>query len=447
MRVTFLGACREVTGSHFLLEANTKKILIECGIFQGSKLAEERNYAPFAFEVKSLDAVVICHAHLDHTGRLPKLVKEGFSGPILATEPTRDLTRIVLEDSEKLIREDSERENHQPLFNQSDVEKTISQFVPVNFNQEVEIASGIKLRFRNAGHILGSATAHFESKGQSLVYTSDLGNTPCDLLDPPQEVEACDFVICESTYGGRTHEDITLRQTELTKILSATIAQNGILLIPSFAVERTQDLLHEIDHFCEVDKCEKPTFYLDSPLATKVTKVFGKYPQYLSQKLRKEHKDFDFFGLERVVLTETVDQSKEIRNSPNPKIIIAGSGMMNGGRILFHARDFLGDARNTLLIVGYQPEGTLGRRLLDGEREVKILGTKIKVRAKVCAIGSYSAHADLPQILAWLEKIRGLKRAFIVHGESDQSLTLASHIEKQLSVKTAIPQTGEVYNL
>lgn len=445
--IKFLGACREVTGSHFLLEANGKRILLECGIWQGYRLAEQRNYSPFGFDPSSIHTVIICHAHLDHTGRLPKLVKDGFRGQILATEPTIDLTKLVLEDSEKLMSEEAKRENHPRLYKLADVEKTMKLFRPISYGETVEISEGINLTLINAGHILGSAIAVLETKGKKLAYTSDLGNKPSLLLNPPETLSSADFVICESTYGGRVHEDVTRRQTNLSQIISSTIAENGVLVIPSFAIERTQELLHDIDHFCTVNNCEKPTFYLDSPLAQKVTEVFTKYPKFLSNNVRTEHTDFDFFGLERLKITSSVEESKEIRSAPNPKVIIAGSGMMNGGRILFHVRDFLVDEKNTLLIVGYQSKGTLGRRLLEGEKDVKILGKNIHVKASVVAIGSYSAHADLPQIISWLGEINNLREVFIVHGEVDQALVLSKNIESQLKIKTNIPQTGEEYTL
>ncbi|MBI2012559.1 MBL fold metallo-hydrolase [Candidatus Curtissbacteria bacterium] len=447
MTITFYGACREVTGSHFLLETNNKKILLDCGIWQGYKLAEERNYAPFAFDPKSIDFVVIGHAHLDHTGKLPKLVKDGFRGKIFATRPTIDLTRLVLEDSEKLMREEAERENHPPLYTNADIQKTMVLFESFEYNQVSEISPQIKLTFKNAGHILGSAVTIIEAGGKRLAYTSDLGNTPSILLDPPATVDWADFAICESTYGGRIHEDVSHRQSILAQIISRTISQNGVLIIPSFAIERTQELLHDIDHFCEIDKCEKPTFFLDSPLAQKVTAVFGKYPKFLGSKIRKEHLDYDFFGLGRLKITATVAQSKAIRDNPNPKVIIAGSGMMNGGRILYHAIDFLGDPKNTLLIVGYQSKGTLGRRIIDGERSVKIMGKIINVCAQVVAIGSYSAHADSPQLTGWLAAINELKKVFFVHGEADQGLALANNIKSQLKKEAILPQTGESYDL
>src|SRR3990167_1643056 len=387
MRLSFYGACREVTGSNMLLETSSGKIVIECGFFQGGRNSEERNFSPFTFNPASCNTAIVGHAHLDHTGRLPKLVRDGFSGQIYATAPTKDLTGLVLEDAQKLMEEEAERNGHKALYSKADVAKTIEKFTTISYDKRVEIAKNVYLTFLNAGHILGSAISIIETGGVKIAYTSDLGNKPSLLLNPPDYVSNADYVICESTYGGRIHEDIGKRQQALSEIINDTVSQNGILLIPSFAVERTQELLHDIDNFCTINNCQKPTFFLDSPLAEKVTAVFKKYPSFLSNKLRQEHTDYDFFGLDRVKFTTTVEESKEIESAPNPKIIIAGSGMMNGGRILHHAKRYLSSSKNSLLIIGYQAKGTLGRRLFDKEPQVKIFGKNIPVNAKIKAIG------------------------------------------------------------
>ncbi len=443
MKISFFGACREVTGSNILLEAAGKKILLECGMFQGFKLAEERNYAPFAYDPKEIDFVIVCHAHLDHVGRLPKLFKEGFRGKIFSTGPTKDLANLVLEDTEKLMEEESRRDGHPPLYTEEHVAGVVDLFVPVPYYEKLEIAPNIKMTFKNAGHILGSAICVIESD-KTLAYTSDLGNNPSLLLPPPDLVEAADVVICESTYGGRVHEDVGMRREKLAQIIGETIKQNGVLLVPSFAVERTQEILHDIDAFCSAAGCEKPTFYLDSPLALRVTEVFEKYKEYFKEDVRS---DPDFLGLSRFIQTPTVELSKEINNSPNPKVIIAGSGMMNGGRILHHAEKYLGDSNNSILFVGYQANGTLGRRLFNGEKNVKIFGKNVEVRAQVKSIGSYSAHADMPQIVDWLSKIGGLKKVFLVHGENEQAMKLAKKLESDVHVDVSMPQLGEEDNV
>src|SRR3989344_4597678 len=445
MRVSFFGAAREVTGSNILVECGGERSLLDCGLFQGVKLAEERNFAAFAYDPKSVDFIVVGHAHLDHVGRLPKLLREGFQGRIYSTAPTLELTRLVLEDSEKLMSEESKRDNHPPLYLEEDVGGVIQLFETLPYSQSLEIAPGIRLTLMNAGHILGSAISILEAEGKKLAYTSDLGNNPSELLLPPDVVADADFIICESTYGGRVHEDVSRRGAKLNKIIELTISQNGVLMIPSFAIERTQELLHDIEHYCHVGNCAVPRFYLDSPLAEKVTKVFGKYPEFLNGKVGEEFKNGAIFALDRVQITSTVDESKEIDSSPTPKIIIAGSGMMNGGRILFHLQKYIEDSKNSILIVGFQARGTLGRRLVDGEREVRIFGKKYEVGAQIHKIGSYSAHADQPQLVLWLSKIAGLGKIFLVHGEGDESLALSKAIGDKMKADVAIPQQGESY--
>ena len=447
MRVSFYGACREVTGSNILVEVGGKKILFDCGLYQGDRSSYERNHAPFLYNPKSIDFVVVGHAHLDHTGRLPKLVKEGFCGRIFSTGPTRELAQLVLEDSERLMREEAQRNDHSPLYSSEDIGKTMELFESLSYNEPIDISPSVRLTLYNAGHILGSAVTKIEADGVTLVYTSDLGNNPSLLLNPPDFIDEADYLISECTYGGRIHEDSSKRMSKLSGIISSVVNKNGVLMIPTFAIERTQELLHDIEDFCTVEGCDKPDFYLDSPLAIKVTNVFKKYASYLNQNVHDVHKDQDFFGFERLHICSTVDESKAINTAPNPKVIIAGSGMMNGGRILFHIKNYIGDPNNTLLIVGYQAKGTLGRRLFDGEKEISVFGEKITIRAQVVAIGSYSAHADSVQLVNWISKIGNLKRVFLVHGENEQALFLSSQIEKKLKIITTIPQKNEVYSL
>lgn len=445
MVIKFYGACREVTGSCILIEAGKQKILLECGFFQGSRLAEERNFQPLPFDPKTINALIICHAHLDHVGRIPKLFREGFRGEIFSTAPTKELAQLVLLDSYKLMSEDAQRDHTPLLFDTDDVSGTMNLFQLLEYDQSLEIFPNITLTLRNAGHILGSSLCELEADGKKLLYTSDIGNELSAILNPPEKISRADIVICESTYGGRVHEDISTREQKLGAAIDQTITQGGALMIPSFAIERTQELLHDIEHYCKNGNCIIPTFFLDSPLAEKATAVFEKYPQYLNNGLVNDHKNGDFFGLERLKITSTPEQSRGIDKMSGPKIIIAGSGMMNGGRILFHLQKYIEDPNNTLLIVGYQAKGTLGRRLFEGEKEVRIFGKTYSVEAKVKAIGSYSAHADSVQLLKWLSNISGVKKVFLTHGEIDESQALAKSIRAKLDIPVEIPQLGEEF--
>ncbi len=445
MKLSFLGGASEVTGSNILVETQGKKILLDCGLFQGFRLADEKNYEDFAYDPKTIDLVVIGHAHLDHTGRLPKLVKYGFSGKIISTEPTCEITRLVLMDNSKIMHEEAKRNHHAPLYANEDVDRALELFDTVAYNVRLEVLSGVFITLKNAGHILGSATVTLEAEGKTIVYTSDLGNRDCELLDDPEIIANADYVICESTYGGRVHEDPAQREEKLAEIINHTISTGGVLMIPAFAIERTQELLHDIEHFCEKGNCLVPRFYLDSPLANKVTGVFEKYQNFLARDLKTEK--LDIFALHRVKITSSVDESKEINETPGPKIIIAGSGMMNGGRILFHMQKYAGDPNNALLFVGFQSQGTLGRRIFDGEREIKIFGEKHTVRAHVYAIGSYSAHADSVQLIDWISKIGGIKKIFLFHGERSQSEVFKNTISEKLKIETEIPNLNDSYEI
>jgi metallo-beta-lactamase family protein len=447
MVIKFYGAAREVTGSCILVETAGAKILLDCGFFQGSRMAEERNFEKLPFDPQTINCLIVCHAHLDHVGRIPVIYKQGFRGRIYSTAPTKELATLVLLDSYKLMAEEAKRDRTPIFYSEDDITGALELFETVGYEEKLEIRPGVNMTLRNAGHILGSSICVLESNGKKLAYTSDLGNIPSELLEPPAFVEEADYVICESTYGSRVHEDISKRQAKLTEIIIATIAKSGVLMIPSFAIERTQELLHDIEHFCYTSNCAIPTFYLDSPLAQKVTTVFEKYPEYLKPGLSKDHKDGDIFGVKRIKVTSSAKESQEIDSEPNPKIIIAGSGMMNGGRILFHLQKYIEDSNTALLIVGYQANGTLGRRLLDGEKKVKIFGKKYNVNTKVMAIGSYSAHADSPQLLNWLSRVKGAKKIFLVHGEISESEVLAKKVRETLHIDVELPQLAEEFSL
>lgn len=445
MKLSFLGGASEVTGSNTLVEAGGKKILLDCGLFQGFRFADEKNYEEFAYDPKSIDLVIVGHAHLDHTGRLPKLAKGGFSGRIILTAPTKEIAELVMHDNAKLMKEEAKRNKIAPLYASADIDRVMALMETVAYNQRLEVFPGIFVTLKNAGHILGSATTTLEVEGKTLVYTSDLGNRDCELLSDPEIIDHADYLICETTYGGRVHEDPTKREEKLNTIINNTISRGGVLMIPAFAIERTQELLHDIEQFCEKGNCLIPQFYLDSPLANKVTGVFEKYRDFLSPDLKEAN--LDIFALHRVKITASVDESKEINETNGPKIIIAGSGMMNGGRILHHVRQYIDDPKNAILFVGFQAEGTLGRRILEGEKEIKIFGEKHVVGAQVLAIGSYSAHADSQQLLDWISPIKGLKKVFLFHGERSQSEVFRGKLKDKLNIDAEIPNLGESYEI
>lgn len=421
MKISFLGAIREVTGSNYLLESNGAKVVVDCGYFQGGRKSEERNSYEFDYDPASIDAVVITHAHLDHIGRLPKMIADGFKGKIYMTEVTRELARIVLEDAFSLMRE--------PTHEASDVAKIFDLVIAVGYNQKIQIIDDIFVTFYEAGHILGSSFVKIDYQQKSIVFSGDIGNCPNPLLNDIVQLPISDYVVCESTYGSRIHEEQEEKTLKLITNISETINKNGTVLIPSFAIERTQELLYELDTIFDQQKLPKVPFYLDSPMAIDVTKIYKKYPNYWNASARDSKlKDGDIFKFPSLIETITTEQSKSINNVKGAKVIIAGAGMMDGGRIVHHAKRYIGDPKNLILFVGYQAEGTLGRQIYDGEKSVKIDRERYTVRCNTKAIGGYSAHADSQQISKWLDNGDKNKQIYLTHGE----LTEAEGLQKKL---------------
>ena len=445
MRISFYGATREVTGSCYLVETTRARLLIDCGMFQGSHFTSASNFKPFAFDAKTIDAVAITHGHLDHTGRIPKLVKEGFRGKVFATPPTCEIARIVMEDAEHVMEDDFKRNGTQKLYDRDDVTEVVNLMAPTDYSKSVQL-DGLSLRFREAGHIFGSSFIEVtEEGGKTVAFSGDLGNVNVPILRPTAQLSAVDALVIESTYGNRIHEDESTRESRLHDAIVTTVKQNGVLVIPAFAVERTQQVLYELNYLVENRLIPAVDIYLDSPMAIKITEVIKKYPEYYGKealKLSASGDDmFDFPGL-KVCMTR--DDSKAINEAPRPKVIIAGSGMMNGGRIQHHLVRYLGDKRSTVLIIGYQSSGTLGRRLYSGEKQVDILGEHVEVRANVVSIGAYSAHADQEQLLHWIKTAESLpKHVYCTHGEEDASAALATMVTEQLHIPADVPRPGD----
>lgn len=443
MKLSFHGGAREVTGACYLLESGENKILIDCGLFQGSNECEELNFKPFAFKAAEIDAVLITHAHLDHIGRLPKLMREGFQGKVFSTVPTRDLAVLMLDDALTI----SERQR-KSLYDRSDLAETMARWEVVSYQEELAIG-GVKIKFHGAGHILGSAMIEAEAEGKRLLFSGDLGNVPSALLPPPEIFRNLEYLVIESTYGSRTHEAAEERVLNLERAVEDATARGGVLMIPAFATERTQDILHLLNEMLLFKRIPEIPVYVDSPLAIRVTEVFEKYPQFYKEEIRELfQKHPHLFRFRKLRFTETVEESKAINNVPAPKVILAGSGMMAGGRILHHARRYLPDPKSILLIIGYQAAGSLGRRLVDGEKTVKILGEEVGVEAEIRKINGFSAHADNPQLFAFVEYNRdSLKRVFVVQGEEAQALHFSQEIKDRLGVPAEAPVLYEEFDL
>lgn len=442
--VTFFGATHEVTGSNHLVEDGQVRLMVDCGMHQGGRFAEEKNQEALPYDPRTIDAVFATHAHMDHIGRLPVLVNQGYHGPIYTTSATRDLAEILYEDAAGIMAEDFERYGHVPLYRPEDIPRVLARFVPVDYHEEIPLPGGWSAKFWNAGHILGSGILQLERGNETIVFSGDLGNPPVPILDRTESPDRGALVVMESTYGDRHHETPATRESLLREAIVDTMSRGGVLMIPSFALERTQELLYYINHLKQEKLIPDVPVFLDSPLAIHATKIFEDHPELWSGQARREFKVDDFFNFPGFKMTATREESREINGVPAPKIIVAGSGMMNGGRILHHAKRYLSDPNSELLIIGYQAVGTLGRRLLSGQKHVSIHGDHVFVRARIRAIGAFSAHADQAQLLRWLKGFQEKpRRIALVHGEIDRMRGLARAIEDQLAIDVIEPTTGQ----
>jgi len=447
-----------VTGANYVLEANNKKIMVDCGLYQGKREIEKRNKDDFFYNPAEIDFILITHAHLDHIGRLPRLIKEGYKGPIFATGPTTDFTRLILEDSEKILEEKAAREGIIPIFSHYEVEEVMNRFKKVEYGEKFVLFDGVEVCFKDAGHVLGSAIIEIEvsdkrqeggNKKTKIVFTGDLGNDPVPFLNPPAKIEEADYLIIESAYGDRRHESPRRCQVLVENVVEEIAAKKGVLMIPSFALERTQQLLYHFNNLAENRKIPRMPIFLDSPLAERITEVYKKYPQYYDEEaLSLIGSGDDIFSFPGLDFTYTTRESKKINHVPPPKVIIAGSGMSHGGRIMHHELHYLSDPNNILLIVAYQAEGTLGRQISEGAREVEINDQIIPVRAKVEHISGYSGHADSEQLFNFVKPMKNsLQKVFVVQGEEKAASALAQRIEDHLGIDASVPDMGDVAEL
>jgi metallo-beta-lactamase family protein len=448
MKLTFCGGAGSVTGANYLLESDNTKILIDCGLEQGSNFAERRNFEAFPYNPADITAVYVTHAHVDHIGRLPKLWKDGFKGKIFSTLPTRDFAEILLLDSEHILAQEAERENQPALYRTEDIDQVMRIWEGVPYHAPIQ-TNNFSVEFLDAGHILGSAIIRVKAEGKTVIFSGDLGNYPAPILQPTEQVSAADYCLVESTYGDRVHEKENQRQEILEDIIEETVKRGGTLLIPAFAMERTQELLYNLHDLFEQGRIPRVPVFIDSPLAIKLTRVYKKYESFFNpatrQIIRSGDDILNFPGLH---LTLNQDESKGINDVPPPKIIIAGSGMSQGGRILHHEVRYLPDPKSTILFVGYQAQGSLGRRILEGATTVRILGQEVPVHAEKRLVSGYSAHADQPRLLAWLRPMRqSLKTVFVVQGEPAASEALATKIRDELTINAVVPQAGSTVEL
>lgn len=444
LKITFCSGAGTVTGSNFLLEGNGKKFLIDCGLIQGEKDMDALNWEKFSYDASSIDILFITHSHIDHIGRIPKLISEGFNGRIVSTIPTKELTEIMLADTAHLLARDDEH-NLKAIYSQENINKAMSIWETLEYGQNLNVDHGFKFSFMNAGHILGSGMLVIYYNDKKIIFTGDLGNSPSPLLPDTDVIKDVDYLIMESCYGDRNHEKREERKKKLEEVIRANYEQKGNLIIPTFSLERTQDLLYEINSLVENNIIPRMPIFLDSPLSIKLTDVYLKYDKYFNEKARAiiatGDKLFDFPGLKETPETE---DSKAILAVPAPKIIIAGSGMSNGGRILHHEKNYLPNQNDTILLTGYQTIGTMGRLIYDGAKKIHLFGEEVHVRAHVALIDGYSGHKDSDHLVEFVgNTINTLKKVFVVMGEPKSSMFLAQKLNDTYGVSATAPQAGE----
>jgi metallo-beta-lactamase family protein len=464
LKIQFFGAARTVTGSQHLLTINDKKILLDCGLFQGRRKDTYEKNKNFKFDPKEIDAMILSHAHIDHSGNTPHLVKDGFNGPIYTTSATIDLCKIMLEDSAYLQQRDIEwlkkkKKKHipeEPLYSIEDVEDTIKKFIPVEYNSATEIFPGIVAYFQDAGHILGSAGILIEieeERGKKIRFgfSGDIGRPEMPIIRNPDFFRDLDILVMESTYGNRLHTQTDEVEEEVAKVVKEVFDRRGKIIIPSFAVGRTQLLVYVLHKLFDQNRIPEIPIYVDSPLAVKATKVFEEHPECFDRETNRiflESGD-DPFGFGRLKYITTVDQSKELNEIKDPMIIISASGMAEGGRVLHHLANNIGNPQNLVLFVGYSAEHTLARRIMDGIENVNILGEKHSVKCEIKTMDYFSAHADQNELIDYLRlnPANRLKNIFLVHGEEEQALPLREKILEKGYKNVDFPLSGEKFVL
>jgi len=465
MRLRFHGAAQEVTGSMHLVEVNGRTIALDCGLFQGRRKQSNAKNRSFPCDPAKIDAVILSHAHIDHCGRLPRLVRGGFSGPIYATGATGDLVRILLADSAHIQEEDTEYWNRkrvrrgdqpiEPLYTAADVDDTVRLLEARSLGRPFDVVPGVRATFHEAGHMLGSAGMGLELGNAArrpihVTFTGDLGRSGMEILRDPAPLPPCDYLICESTYGGRETPDPEGMREQLAEVVNTTVQRGGKIIVPSFAVGRTQVIVYDFHLLVHEGRIPKHIpLIVDSPLAVRATEVFKDHPEVYDREASAFNRlTGDMLECEHCEYTRSVEQSKALHGRSEPMIIISASGMCEVGRILHHLKNNLEDPRNTILIVGYQAAHTLGRRLVEKHKQVRIFGETYKVKAKVRVLNGFSAHANATELADMTAPLAGrVRRAFLVHGELDQAQALAGTMRQRGFPEVLIPESGQVFRI
>lgn len=462
MKITFCGAAREVTGSRHLLEVNGKKILLDCGMSQGNrKESAEKNREFKFFDPKEIDAALLSHAHIDHSGNIPYLVKNGFAGPIYATFATRDLALHMLSDSAFIQEREAEylmkkkKKCEPPLYTMKDAQKAMEHFVGLSYEKATVVTDGVVASFYDAGHILGSSQIHLlvhdkdKDARYSIGFTGDLGRKGLPLLRDPQLLPETEYLICESTYGNRFHAAIQTVEDDLAAIINRVAHRGGRIIIPAFALERTQEIVYYLNILWRDKKIPELPVYVDSPLSVNVTEVFKNHPECLDEDTYEEFlkNGENPFGFGRLKYVNSVEESKHLNDLNGPMIIISSSGMCEHGRILHHLKNNIENPKTAVLLVGYQAANTLGRKLHDGMKSVNIFGDSYDVKAEIITMDAFSAHADRSDLLDYIKRLKGLKKIFLVHGEEGQGLDFANFLRESGFTNVEVPAPGQSYEL
>ncbi len=451
--VTFAGGAQMPTGSNFLLQMGGKKILIDCGMVQGEKYTIPINYEKFSYDPASIDILIVTHGHLDHVGRIPKLVKDGFKGKIISTAPTREIGELIMLDSLGVFGKEAAHQGIERLYEEQDVLRAVHLWDTVleyekPFSYQTDAGEAI-ITLHDAGHILGSAIIEIAFQGKRIAFTGDLGNTPSPLMRDTTPLRNVDYLIMESVYGDRNHTDKDKRIEILKEAVVSTIQKGGTVLIPAFSIERTQEMLQAFNELVEHKEIPSVPVYLDSPLGINVTKVYKKYEGWFNENTEKIiQSGDDIFAFKGLIQTPSPEESKKINDDHGSKVIIAGSGMSNGGRIVHHEARYLPDEKSTILIVGYQAVNTLGRRISDGEKQVIIHNQPVQVRAKVVTIHGFSAHKDSDHLYEFVDSTKeSLKKVFVVLGEPKSAYYLAQRIHEGYGLDVVVPEKGNTVEL
>ncbi len=451
LKVTFYGGAGTVTGANFLVEDGGEKILLDCGLMQGEPLEDKVNRSPFPYDPATIKYLIISHSHLDHVGLIPRLVKEGFRGKIISTLPTKDISKEILEDSLGILGKQARAEGKPLLYDKEDVACVMDLWETIPYRKTMKITDDVEIAFKESGHVIGSAMTEIIYKGKKLVYTGDLGNSSSPLLNDTEEITDADYLMIESVYGNRNHATHKESKDMLEDVIEETINSGGTLMIPAFSIEKTQEILYEIKEMMVDGRIPMVKVFLDSPLAIKVTELYRKHAEYLNESARERFantKNGEIFSFPQLVQTLQTEDSIAIKDYHHPKIIIAGSGMSMGGRILHHEKNYLPDPRSTLLLTGYQSVGTLGRKIQEGAKVVKIMGDYVKVNARVVTLTGYSAHKGSDDLLNFVNKMSDkVKKVFVVLGEPKSSLHFVQRVRDNLAIDAISPAYGESHIL